>query len=173
MHNAIRKDRYHPTQYTEEMETLEIKQNGAYTEHDNQLATNWQPHGNQLATTGKPNDNQTVSESSIDKNRVGKNSLNNNTPSNIPQEFDILWAMYPPYRKQGKKRAIEAYRRARKAGTSFEEVKSGLESYVRYIEAEHIEDQFIKQGGTFFTQNAWDGDWKSRRMESDDLDGIL
>lgn len=172
MHNAIRKDRYHPTQYTEEMETLEIKQNGAYTEHDNQLATNWQPHGNQLATTWELNDNQTVSESSIGKNRVGKNSLNN-TPSNIPQEFDILWAMYPPYRKQGKKRAIEAYRRARKAGTSFEEVKSGLESYVRYIEAEHIEDQFIKQGGTFFTQNAWDSDWTSRKMESDDLDGIL
>ena len=172
MHNAIRKDRYHPTQYTEELESLEVKKNGAYTEHGNQLATNWQPNDNQLATTCQPSDNQSVSESSIDKSRVGK-SINNNTPSNIPQEFDLLWDMYPKYKKQGKKKAIEAYRRARKSGTSFEEVKSGLEAYVRYIEAEHIEDRFIKQGGTFFTQNAWDGDWVSRRMESDDLDGIL
>jgi hypothetical protein len=172
MHNAIRKDRYHPTQYTEELESLEVKKNGAYTEHGNHLTTNWQPDGNQLATTCQPSDSQSVSESSIDKSRVGK-SINNNTPSNIPQEFDLLWDMYPKYKKQGKKKAIEAYRRARKAGTSFEEVRSGLESYVRYIEAEHIEDRFIKQGGTFFTQNAWDGDWVSRRMESDDLDGIL
>ena len=172
MHNAIRKDRYHPTQYTEELESLEVKKNGAYTEHGNQLTTNWQPDGNQLATTCQPSDNQSVSESSIDKSRVGK-SINNNTPSNIPQEFDVLWDMYPKYKKQGKKKAIEAYRRARKSGTSFEEVRIGLESYVRYIEEEHIEDRFIKQGGTFFTQNAWDGDWVSRRMESDDLDGIL
>ena len=42
MHNAIRKDRYHPTQYTEEFESLGLKENGAYTENGNQLATNWQ-----------------------------------------------------------------------------------------------------------------------------------
>ena len=117
------------------------------------------------------NDSPTCPSKSKSKSK--SKSINNNTPSNIPQEFDLLWDMYPKYKKQGKKKAIEAYRRARKSGTSFEEVRSGLESYVRYIEAEHIEDQFIKQGGTFFTQNAWDGDWVSRRMESDDLDGIL
>jgi hypothetical protein len=49
MHNIIRKDRYNPTQYQTEKEQLEIKENGAYTEAGNQLATNWQPNGNQLA----------------------------------------------------------------------------------------------------------------------------
>ena len=107
------------------------------------------------------------------KSKSKSESENNNTSSNIPREFDVLWAMYPPYRKQGKKKALEAYRRARKKGTTFEEVKKGLDSYVRYIEAEHIEDKYIKQGGTFFSQNAWDGEWKSRSMEQDDLDGIL
>ena len=43
MHNIIRKDRYNPTQYQAEKERLEIKENGAYTEAGNQLATNWQP----------------------------------------------------------------------------------------------------------------------------------
>lgn len=39
MQNTLRKDRYKPTRYTEEISHLEIKENGAYTE--------WQPNGNQ------------------------------------------------------------------------------------------------------------------------------
>lgn len=41
MHNLLRKDRYHPTTYQDEMKELAIKENGSYT---------WQPTGNQLAT---------------------------------------------------------------------------------------------------------------------------
>lgn len=41
MHNLLRKDRYHPTQYQDEMKELAVKDNGSYT---------WQPLGNQLAT---------------------------------------------------------------------------------------------------------------------------
>ena len=49
MHNTLRKDRYNPTQYQEELSTLAIKENSAYTEaYGNQLATNWQPDGNHL-----------------------------------------------------------------------------------------------------------------------------
>lgn len=46
MHNLIRGDRYHKTEYEEEFARLEIKENGSYTE----LATTWQPNGNQMAT---------------------------------------------------------------------------------------------------------------------------
>jgi hypothetical protein len=45
IHNSIRQDRYHETIYTEEKASLEVKENGAYTE----LATKWQPNGNQMA----------------------------------------------------------------------------------------------------------------------------
>jgi hypothetical protein len=45
IHNTIRQDRYHETIYTEEKNSLEVKENGAYTE----LATKWQPNGNLLA----------------------------------------------------------------------------------------------------------------------------
>jgi len=50
MHNTLRKDRYNPTQYQEELAQLEVKGNNAYTERGsgNQLATNWQPDGNHL-----------------------------------------------------------------------------------------------------------------------------
>ena len=65
MHNLLRKDRYNPTVYQEEYQMLTVKDNGAYTEHDNQMATNWQPDGNQLA----PQD-------SIGKVSIGKDSTN-------------------------------------------------------------------------------------------------
>ena len=48
MHNILRRDRYTPTQYQEELAQLGIKDNGSYTESGNQLATSWQPVGNQL-----------------------------------------------------------------------------------------------------------------------------
>ena len=56
MHNTLRKDRYNPTQYQDQLALLEVKGNNSYTEKEdgNQLATNWQPDdnqpGNQLAT---------------------------------------------------------------------------------------------------------------------------
>ena len=54
MNNQIRKDRYTPTQYQEEFNSLEIKPDGAYTEKEKEvvdtLATTWQPDGNQMAT---------------------------------------------------------------------------------------------------------------------------
>ncbi len=51
MANALRKDRYTPTAFQEELAKLELKDNGAYTmKHGNQLATIWQPDGNQTAT---------------------------------------------------------------------------------------------------------------------------
>ena len=56
MHNTLRKDRYNPTQYQEELSTLAIKENNVYTEN---VATTWQPNGNQLAT-----------QNSIDKYRL-------------------------------------------------------------------------------------------------------
>lgn len=86
-----------------------------------------------------------------------------------------MWSLYPKGRKQGKKKALESYVRARKAGTTFEAVKDGLESYVRYIEAERIETRFIKQASTFFSQQSWQDEWTTSKAQitDDELDGIL
>ena len=48
MANALRKDRYTPTAFKEELAKLGIKENGSYT---------WQPNGNQTATKWQPNGN--------------------------------------------------------------------------------------------------------------------
>ena len=43
MHNTLRKDRYIPTAYQDELKQIGIKENGSYTFDNNQLATKWQP----------------------------------------------------------------------------------------------------------------------------------
>lgn len=52
MHNLLRKDRYKPTLYRDEKESLAIKANGSYTERNKPeslpMATEWQPNGNQM-----------------------------------------------------------------------------------------------------------------------------
>ena len=60
MHNTLKKDRYNPTQYQEELESLEIKDNKSYTEKRRDVlpAAAWRPNGtkvepkrNQFGTT--------------------------------------------------------------------------------------------------------------------------
>lgn len=50
MHNTLRKDRYNPTHYQEQLAMLEVKGNNAYTEKEcgNHPATIRQPNGNHL-----------------------------------------------------------------------------------------------------------------------------
>ena len=71
MHNTLRKDRYSPTQYQEELAMLHIKENKSYTENPIGIpaATNWQPTGNQLATQ------YSIDKDSVDKYSIDKESV--------------------------------------------------------------------------------------------------
>jgi hypothetical protein len=65
MANALRKDRYTPTNFQEELHQLRLKDNGAYT-----LVDNWLPDGCQVVAERLPQDR-------IDEVSIGKS--NNNT----------------------------------------------------------------------------------------------
>lgn len=71
MHNLLRKDRYTPTQYIEEKESLMLKADGAYTERPAELppTTEWQPSGNQVATQ------YSIGKDSIVKDSLGEGSV--------------------------------------------------------------------------------------------------
>jgi uncharacterized phage protein (TIGR02220 family) len=76
MNNQIRKDRYTPTQYQEEFNSLVIKPDGAYTEKAvDGLATTWQPNGNHLEP-----------QYSIDKYRLVENREDNILSSSDEQD---------------------------------------------------------------------------------------
>ena len=55
MHNTLRGDRYHPTDYQEEFKRLGLKGNKAYTDDPAQMIPGeCEPSGNHLATTWQP-----------------------------------------------------------------------------------------------------------------------
>lgn len=72
MHNTLRKDRYTPTNYQEELELLGVKKNGAYTL--NLDSAEWLPDGCQMVATGKVS----KEKYSIDKCSVVESSENGN-----------------------------------------------------------------------------------------------
>lgn len=54
-HNTKRKDRYKPSAWQADLDTLFIREDGVYTDHPGEgyeaflMATKWQPSGNQMA----------------------------------------------------------------------------------------------------------------------------
>lgn len=83
MHNTLRKDRYNPTQYQEQLATLTVKDNNAYTEKlpelpSESVATTWQPNGNQMATQ------YSIDKYSIDKVSIVEDSISETIVSEAP-----------------------------------------------------------------------------------------
>lgn len=80
MHNVIRRDRYHETEYQDEKAMLYVKENGAYTLDSAKgisvLTTNPQPDDNQSATNPQPKRNQSAPTLATEV-RLGKDRLNN------------------------------------------------------------------------------------------------
>lgn len=79
------------------------------------------------------------------------------TKNALTKEFEEIWKRYP--RKQGKQNAFKSFCKARKEGIPLEDIRAGLDAYTRYIQAEHIDVQYIKQGSTWFQQRCWVDDY--------------
>lgn len=99
-----------------------------------------------------------VSDSAInEKNSVLSANKSNSSNKRLNEEFNQVWDLYP--KKQGKKPAQAAFIRARQNGTPLESIISGIKSYLDYIAAKKISQEYVKQGSTFFNQEAWNDDW--------------
>lgn len=103
---------------------------------------------------------------------LGENAEDNNTSFNntkikttnkrvsnktITGEFLELWERYP--RKEGKKKAFEKYATARKHGTTYEQVKNGLDNYIKYVNIHTKSEQYIKHGSTWFGNESWNDEY--------------
>lgn len=121
MHNLIRSDRYHETDYVKEKSALLLKKNGVYTDRT--------PNGNQMATIGIPSDNQMEPEVSIGKDIYiscspesndctqnpenldsidSKNSKKQDSEIQLNKDFEIIYGIYP--KKRGRTKAFAAYK---------------------------------------------------------------
>ena len=168
IHNYIQKDRYHETNYLDEKKHLRLKENGAYSLLDTECIQDGYEMDTEVRL-GK-------SEDSLDKDSQDKATL---SPSQVRDEFEELWKLYP--KKHGKKRAYACYERTRlKDKIEFETIKNGMEAYIRWFNSQRKDIQYMKDGDTFFSQWSWQDDWTSGRADSqfakeadDILDGIL
>lgn len=79
----------------------------------------------------------------------------------LTEEFELVWTKYP--NKQGKQQALKSYIKARKKGTTKEEVINGLKNYLTYIKVEKVNQQYIKHGSTWFNNNCWEDDYTIKR----------
>ena len=119
--------------------------------------------GSDKRTTRKTTSNRQTSDKQPTTSKEYKNissSLRSEDIYIYDDEFEKLWELYP--KKQGKKKACENYIKARKGGATSEEVEKGIIAYAEYIKATNTEDRYIKQGSTFFSQQAWQDEWRVR-----------
>ena len=81
MHNAIKKDRYTRTNFTEDLQMLHIKDNGSYTLKDGtQMENKWNTNGEQMLQT-----------SSTGKVRLGKVSIVKENYQKKAEEVAAYW----------------------------------------------------------------------------------
>lgn len=100
----------------------------------------------------RTSDEQVVN--TIQEYKTNKNKRNTISSNKLSDEFDELWEMYP--RKEGKKKARDAYIRARKNGTSYEDVMNGIRNYQNHIEQTGMDRKYIKMGSTYFNGRCWE-----------------
>ena len=180
IHNYIQKDRYKPTNYQDELSQLTVKPNKSYS-----LAA--------VSTLDTPciqSVSTLDSQVRLGKDRLGKDSIDSYSVTvagadvsldvdqmpSFDREFEVIWSLYP--RKQGKRDAFKHYVKARKKGVSALTIQTGIENYCRYIQANHIEPRYVKQGSAWFNQECWNDDYTIRLKEvttadlTADLDSI-
>lgn len=107
--------------------------------------------------------NKKVVENTISECLLKKPSI-----KEIESEFEELWTLYP--NKKSKSKAMKSYVRARtrkKRPATYEQVKHGLDGYVKYIHESNIDIQYIKHGSTWFNQECWNDDYKIASKQND------
>ena len=153
MHNYIQSDRFRKTDYIEERSQLIVKDNNSYKliGDDVEISTMYPEC---IQNVSKVDTQYSIDKDSINKNIVSSSpSANVDDSLSLSDEFDELWKLYP--RKAGKKKAFESYKRSRKNGATFDQVKDGIQRYVDSIKANGTPKQFILMGQTFFNQERW------------------
>ena len=110
MANALRKDRYTPTAFKNEMAMLKVGENGAYKfPNSNDVVAERLPNGCQMVAERLPQ--VSIGKVSIDKNNKNNISCNENSEIEVLDQkemwFESFWEIYPKH--QDKKKAKQKF----------------------------------------------------------------
>ena len=155
IHNTIRKDRQHGTQYSDEMATLKTKENGSYTEIDNQVTTNCQPNDNQMTTKCLTSECQMATENSIEENSIEQNREDyyTSSPSGAVSRLNA-------------DKVLEIYNEIcsdyfPKANRLTEKRKQAIRKITKQYTEEQIREIFTKASNTAFLKGESESGWKA------------
>ena len=109
-----------------------------------------------------------ISNSNSNSNSNSTSNNKDNKDSEIEQEFEEVWKLYP--RKEDKKKAFSAYKTARKK-TSFDEIKKGVETYSQHIKASNTDKRYIKLGATYFNGECWANNYEQSEPQEELIKG--
>ena len=115
---------------------------------------------NGCAKKGKPIPNTITSTNTNTKQINNNDQPAKPTDQELLVEFEDLWHHYP--RKQGKAKALEAYKRARKAGVDKTTVLDGITRYNAQITANKTKSKYIMQGSTWFNGKRWEDEYSNQ-----------
>ena len=101
------------------------------------------------------NDYPPMVENDQERNTIYRNTIKNNNTSISMQNdmFETIWHEYP--NKQGKAKALIAYKQAIANGTDPNKILEGVHRYKRHIQANKTEAKYIAHGSTWFNQERW------------------
>ena len=126
MHNTLRKDRYNPTTYQEQLSMLDIKDNNSYTEKAAvaPVATAWQPDGNQMEPQ------YSIGKYSIDKDSI----LKDNAPDSVEPEQPAPKKNKPVKHKYGEyKNVLLTNEELEKLNAEYEDLDERIERLSSYV----------------------------------------
>lgn len=146
------------------IETQLKKANGAPTRHFKIKQDEIVSRLHQMVQSNAPNGairmHETV-QSLTDSNTDSNNRRNNNNvqspKDDLNERFETVYKLYP--KKQGKKRALAAYKKAVKAGVTDETIIDGIKRYCFMLETTRTNVKYIKQAGTWFFNEGWNDEY--------------
>ena len=102
----------------------------------------------------KVNDN--VNDNIYNIDRLGQIDTIDDAKITYEDRFNALWEIYP--RKEGKVNAFKKFKKICK-NVNDDDIKTGILKYIKYIQENKIEKQYIKQGSTWFNGECWNDEY--------------
>ena len=178
MANALRKDRYNPTNYQEELKLLKIKDNGAYTFSDDGRL----PDGCQMVAKCLPQDRlgkDSIDEVSLGKDRLGEDIVESKDSMSSDNDYEKIKRMWNALDGLGDIKGIKALTdkrkmaiRARLKEYSLENFEEAIENirHSDFLQGKHNGRPFVITFDWFIRPNNFpkvlEGNYTPKRQES-------
>lgn len=130
---------------------------------------------NLVTKTSYPTDKNvtTPTDKNVRENNTSINTTNNNTHNKTPSKakplesdlknkFAEIWEIYPKRPRGNKKTSFTKYKKAIKDGVKHDEIKSGLNSYIRQLKSQGTDNRYIKNADTWFNQAGWEDEYTTQ-----------